>query len=307
MEDVFICAVVVTYNPDVSLLERQLNVLRRQVAHIILVDNASSNEKSLPELIGKLWPGNNGGSVTYLKNEENKGLGSAQNQGIRKSMTLGASHVLIMDQDSIPDDDFISGLLDAGKKIAEDNIIIGALGPVYYSESTGEVYPISRYKGPFIKRIIPSAQPVEATFLISSGCLIPMRVFDEVGLMNEGLFIDYIDIEWSFRALGKGFKLFACPGARMKHSIGDNRTSVIGRGVSVHSPLRRYYLCRNSMYMLGSRHIPLGYKMREISLSTLRVIVFAFLSREKVKYFKYCMAGFYDGIRGKDGRCTYEF
>jgi rhamnosyltransferase len=57
---------------------------------------------------------------------------------------------------------------------------------------------ISKYKGPFIEQNIPSNKPVEASFLIASGCLISLDVIKNVGYMDEGLFIDYVDVEWSF-------------------------------------------------------------------------------------------------------------
>ncbi len=37
---------------------------------------------------------------------------------------------------------------------------------------------------------------VEADFLIASGCLTPIESFDAIGLLNDDMFIDYVDIEW---------------------------------------------------------------------------------------------------------------
>ena len=198
-------------------------------------------------------------------------------------------------------------MLDTEIELEDKNFKVGAIGPVYYNEVTGEVYPITKYKGPFIERIKPTTKPVEATFLIASGCFINIKVINDVGGMNEQLFIDYVDVEWCFRAKSKGYKLFASPEVRMMHTIGDNRTSVMGRSISVHSPLRRYYLYRNSIYMIKNKSIDSGYKIREITFNLLRLVVFLILSKEKSKYFKYSMSGFRDGFRGKVGKCPYNY
>ncbi len=93
----------------------------------------------------------------------------------------------------------------------------------------------------------------------------------------------------------------------MKHSIGDKRLSVFGRTISIHNPIRRYYLTRNSIYMIRLSSIPLGYKMREFSLNIIRFFVLFFTQKEKLVYFKYFIAGIYDGLTGKFGKCTYNF
>ena len=121
--------------------------------------------------------------------------------------------------------------------------------------------------------------------------------------MNEELFVDYIDIEWSYRARSKGYKLFAVPVAVMNHTIGDNRYNFLGRMISIHSPLRRYYLSRNSVFMLRCSYISFGYKLRELVLNFVRVFVYAMISKNKLKYFRYSFVGLLDGIRGKFGQC----
>jgi rhamnosyltransferase len=213
----------------------------------------------------------------------------------------------LFDQDSILDERFVSGLIDSERKLLSQGIKLAAIGPVYYDEVTNEIYPITKYKGPFIERIKPSNKPAEATFLIASGCLIQANIIDVVGYMNEDFFIDYIDVEWCFRAKSFGYKIYASPNSRMKHSIGDNRTSIFGRSISIHSPLRRYYLYRNSIYMLKNSNIAIGYKIREITFNLLRFFVFLALSKERYQYFKYSISGFFDGIKGVKGKCPYNY
>lgn len=299
-------AVIVSYNPDLELFARQLSSLISQVDSIVVVDNASVNITEVKELIDynvsfhKL-------EIHLIRNPSNFGLGKAQNKGISYSISNFASHVLILDQDSILDNSFVSGLLESESSLKAQGLKVAAVGPTYYNEHTGEVYPVTKYKGPFIERIKPTTQPVEATFLIASGCLISVEVLDKIGLMNEELFIDYVDVEWSFRAKSCGYSLYASPKSKMKHTIGDNRTSILGRTISVHSPLRRYYLYRNSIYMVKNPNIDIGYKVREITFNAIRFAVFLCLSSERKKYFKYSLAGFRDGFKGITGKCPHLY
>lgn len=301
--DSSVFAVAVTYNPDIELLNRQIISLIKQVKHIIIVDNGSRNCNNIGALIAKL----SAAKITLIGNLANIGLGAAQNIGIEAARKAACDHILLLDQDSILDEGFVETLLKDEKRLLESGEKVGAIGPVYYNEQTMETYPITKYKGPFIDRIVPTDEPVIASFLIASGCLIRISVLMEVGLMNEGLFIDYIDVDWSFRTAKHGYKVYASPNARMRHNIGDSRASVMGRKISVHSPLRRYYLYRNSFFMIRQPYIPLGYKVREVTFNWLRFMVFLILSRDRWKYCKYSINGFFDGIKGVTGPCPHQF
>lgn len=295
-----ICAIIITYNPDVDTIKRQYASLLGQVNQIVYVDNNSQDISVLKAALEKFTTSSC--KVHIIYNAENMGLGYAQNQGINQAKKDKCTHVLILDHDSILLENFVCRLLEKEDKLLKAGQKVGAIGPVYYNEKTGEIYPITKYTGPFIKRIIPENEPVEASFLISSGCLIRLDVVNDVGLMNEDLFIDYIDVEWSFRARNKGYKLYADPNSRMSHTIGDKRTSVFGRTISVHSPIRRYYLYRNSIFMIRCSYISWGYKLRELTFNVLRFCVFMLLSSDRKTYFKYSLKGFRDGLKGKMGK-----
>ncbi|RYX80170.1 glycosyltransferase family 2 protein, partial [bacterium] len=298
MEKIF--SVSVTYNPDLNLLNRQIDSLYNQVYCITIVDNGSSNIIQLKDYLCKKQVEIKR-SFIIVYNVKNAGLGYAQNIGIKAAIENDASDVLLLDQDSVLKNDFVTNMLITRKGLLSKNIKVGAIGPIYYNEVTHEMYPITKFWGPFIKRIRPSEKPEEASFLIASGCFINIDVLKEVGLMNEKLFIDCIDVDWSFRACAIGYKLFASPSVMMMHTIGEKRLNLFGRSIAVHSPFRRYYLFRNSVFMVKSKNIPIGYKIREIVFNTLRLIVYFTASGERLKYLKYSINGFKDGMKGVGG------
>jgi rhamnosyltransferase len=67
----------------------------------------------------------------------------------------------------------------------------------------------------------------------------------------------------------------------MWHQVGDDRLKVLGREISIHSPLRRYYLARNSILMLKQPHIHWQYKVRELFYTVSRVVVYIALVPQK--------------------------
>jgi rhamnosyltransferase len=294
-----IIAVIVTYNPSIPELAEQVSAMRREGLQIIIVDNASTNCEAMTDAIQSLDPV----SITVQKCTENLGLAAGQNLGIAEARRRQATHIIFFDQDSIPQPGFLRALLDAETNLESRGVLFSAVGPATYDPGTNLPYPITRYVGPFIQRYAPQGtELVEATFLIASGCLVKTHVLDQVGNMLSDLFIDYIDVEWSLRARSKGLRCYVASGARMSHRIGDARVKIFGRTISAHSPLRRYYLVRNSFLMLRLPYIPLAYKVREIFLNLMRIGVFLYLSDDRSEYLRQTRRAVADGIAGRFGK-----
>lgn len=291
-------AIIVTYNPDVDVLREQIVSLER-LAGLVVIDNFSDNLDEIESLVADL----SFQKIDFVKNPTNLGLAFAQNQGIARARLLNAEHIIIFDQDSIPESGMVAHLLDAESRLISSGERVAAVGPVTFDPDTGAEYPITRYNGPFIQRYYTrSAEIANASFIIASGSLIRMSVIDSVGGMLDALFIDYIDVEWCYRAQSLGYRLFISSSARMSHRVGDKRVKFFGRSISQHSPLRRYYLTRNSLYVLKLRHIPMGYKVRELSLNFARFVAFLYFSNRRGVYLKYVARAVSDGLRGKFGK-----
>jgi rhamnosyltransferase len=294
-----IVAIIVTFNPTLIEFQEQLRAVVAEEMTVVIVDNASANVSDFDRQLSIF----DSKTLILLKNSENIGLAAAQNIGIVEAQRLEATHVIFFDQDSVPQAGFMRELLAMEQKLISAEEQFAAIGPASYDPTTKEYYPITRYVGPFIRRHYPEgALPVEATFLISSGSLVRMKVIDEVGLMRSELFIDYIDVEWCLRARRLGYRCFVASAARMSHRIGDMRLQFLGRTISSHSSLRRYYLIRNSFLMLRLRYVPLSYKVREVLLNFLRVSVFFYLSKDRLNYLRLMRRAISDGMAGRYGK-----
>ncbi|NBM91397.1 rhamnosyltransferase [Proteus sp. G2658] len=296
MNDYKIYSILVSYNPDIDILLTSLNSMHTQVEKIILVDNSSNNSEKIEEIQHKFT------NIHFIKLDKNIGLAQAQNIGIQYSLDEKVDYVILFDQDSIISKSFINNLVSSSLEIqAKKDTKIAAIGPIFYDPMTMSNYPATIYSGPFIKRINIKDEPIQATFIIASGSLISASVLRDIGKMKNELFIDYIDVEWCLRAKNKGYSVYITPHASMAHTIGDRRIKLLHRTISVHSPLRRYYLIRNSIIISKINYIPIGYKIRELFFNPIRFAVSLYTSKEKLKVIKYTWFAILDGIKGISG------
>lgn len=291
-----VSALIVTYNPDVDVLKKSIEQILIQVNFVIVVDNNSHNCDDVYHICSQ------NEKIHVIKNAKNMGLARAQNQAIKYVIkNTPSKYFIIFDQDSVIKSDFVINLKNCYESLILNHIKVAAVGPIFFDSISMEQYPVTRYVGPFIKRLSNKDKsiPIDATFIIASGCMISCEVISIIGMMKEEFFIDYIDVEWCLRAKSLGFSVFVEPKAEMVHSIGDKRLSIFGRSVSVHSPIRRYYLIRNSIFMLKLPYIPLGYKLREVAFNILRIGISIFLANDKANTIKFIYKGIFDGMFGR--------
>jgi rhamnosyltransferase len=121
-------------------------------------------------------------------------------------------------------------------------------------------------------------------------------------MMEEGLFIDYVDIEWGLRARNLGYRNFGVHAAMMAHSLGDEWIEFRGRRVPVHSPLRHYYHFRNAIWL--ARRPWIGWPWRVILLQRLilQFLFFGVFAQHRVEHVRKMSLGFWHGLTGKSGR-----
>jgi rhamnosyltransferase len=293
-----IIAVVVIYQPDALALGALLSALAQLdgLAQAVIVDNGCD-----PALRGRLqvqFP-----ATTWLQQTHNIGLASGLNIGIRHALAGQASHVLLFDQDSLPAADMLQQLLAAGQSLAARGFKVAALGPVYVNGPDQQIAPIIGPKRFFSQRKYQADFDglIEAAYLITSGQLISRDSLQALGLMRDDLFVDAIDIEWGLRARGRGYFSFAVCAARMQHHLGDSQTQIGQRQIALHSPLRHYYIIRNSLLLLHSADINWRWKCGELFKTLRRFILYPLICSDPLAHIRAMSQGVWDGLRGKAG------
>ena len=297
-----VIAVTVTYNPDLVALEAQVKALQFQVDRIVVVDNGSASDV-------EAW--NRGlleGVDQVITLGDNLGIGFAQNRGIEWAKAHGARYVLLMDQDSLPESGLVESLLE-GLSLAKDTgIQVGAVGCRIRNDAVSE--PRSsflRYRAPPGRRVVScqGERLIPCELLIASGTLIPMEVLEQVGLMDEGLFIDLVDTEWCLRAEVKGYRVFGVCDAVMQHSLGLRRVELWflrSRDVSIHSPFRYYYMVRNGVKLLLAPDFGWAWRWFSIQRLVMILVLYGLILPGRWARLWRMLVGFWDGLRGVDGR-----
>jgi rhamnosyltransferase len=291
-------AVIVTYNPDIAVLQALLSSLLPQVAQAIIVDNGSSVD------MGGWFEQVNYENLRLHELGENFGIAHAQNVGIKHFEIEPESFILLSDQDSKPAENMVFELRKAAVQLMLSGKKVAAVGPCYVDIRQNNPPPFTKIEGLAIKRKFPgkSGGVVDVDYLIASGCLIPAQVLDSVGLMNVNLFIDYVDIEWGLRAKVLGFQSFGVFAAKMAHSLGDEHVNFIGRKVTLHSPLRHYYMVRNGFWLYKQKGLPLNWKFVDGFRMLLRICFYTLFAKPRSKHFSMMMRGVFHGVRSRMGR-----
>lgn len=283
-----VAAIIVTHNPIIYNFDELIRKLQNQVFKIVIVDNASTNIDSILSITICYK------NIKIIKLKQNIGIASAQNIGIRYGIKARSHFSLLFDQDSVIPDDFVQKMLIDFLTINK-NCSLGILAPVIKDIRNGHFYPFLRLsKHGFRKKIHPNINskiPFSVSCVIASGSLINNEIIAKVGLMNEELFIDYVDTEWCLRNLTKGYSIFVTPNVIINHEIGDSCISICDFILPIHSPSRRYYRVRNGFYLLMLPHVPKLVAIREIFFSFIHQIILYFLTKNKeyIKFYYYSL------------------
>jgi rhamnosyltransferase len=294
-----VCAVVVSFFPDIAILRRLMIATVPQVEAVVVVDNGTSDSAfdtfcSQPE----------SEKVAIIRQPCNVGLAAAFNIGIEWARKRSFSHVLLLDQDSEPKEGMVENLAMAlsvrscGRRIA-------AAGPRFHDTQEDRYAPFVRIGFPFNRRIYCTGKTglVDCDFLISSGVLIPLSVLDDVGGMDEGLFIDNVDLEWSFRARSRGYSLVGVEAASMNHRLGQSRCRMpfFPEPIVVHHPIRLYYIMRNRLLLYRLSHVPAVWIAQDIPRIAMKFLLFFLLIRPRFQNLLFMLKGLRDGLFGRRG------
>lgn len=280
-----ICAVIVSYNAPEDLMSCIDSALI-QVDKIIVIDNSTSLDSK--ENIQKI---KNLDKVSLIINKENNGLAAALNQGINYSLMNKYEWTLLLDQDSKMSDNMVSEMIFSYEKL-ENKLKkeVAFIVPNIYDRELEKSLPAIITSKLINKKIKNPINDCFVHFQITSGSFIRNEVVNSIGLMNENLFIDYIDFDYCFRTLNKNLKILLCKKAILYHSLGQKKNLLFFK-IREHDYQRIYYQTRNRLFLL----FKYGRKYKSFLYSEsikfigkfLKFIFFETNSVKKIKmYFK---------------------
>lgn len=262
--------------------------------HSLLVDNGSTND-SVKKLLAE-FP-----DLKLIENTENLGFSGGNNVGIYYAIQHEADYILLLNNDTIVDTNFIQPMLQEMEKDAT----IAAVNPkIYFLHDKNRLWAAggsiqfwtafsgNRGRGQIDKGQYDEVEPVD----FGTGCclLIRRKALEQIGLLDESYFAYYEDIDWSLRARNKGYKIVYVPESKIWHAVGAASKDI---KQNQQSPFVHYLAARNHLWSLrmyaGSARF-LAYFAYLIRRLIFYSIIFILLRR----WAKLCSLwhGFLDGI-----------
>ena len=216
-----VSVIVVNWNGRDITLEclRSLSALTYPNADIIVVDNASSDGST--EAIRADHP-----KVTLLALPENLRFAGGNNAGIREALTRGADMVLLLNNDTVVDPDFLTHMVE---RMGADSGC-GMVAPkIYYFDQPDRIWfaggVVSMWTGTMkhigIREVDCGQHNSVREIDYASGCciLVPAEVIKKVGMLDESYYMYTEDADWSMRVRRAGYVIMYEPAARVWHKL----------------------------------------------------------------------------------------
>lgn len=276
-------AVVVLYHPDESIIENIKTY--KEVNTIYAIDNS---ERYDDDLIEKLKQFDN---LIYINNHGNQGIASALNIGADEAIKNGVNWLLTMDQDSSFEENSLKILIDW--ILNHDTSNIGIISPYHLTLNQA-----NRYK--------KEDKVVDELTVMTSGNLLNLEAYKNIGKFEEKYFIDYVDHEYCLKLQANNYKIKVHKNSILIHALGDmSSKSIFGKNIvyTNHNYVRRYYITRNRLDVIRKyffKYFIFSFKeMRAIFVEWIKIILF---EQNKLKKQKSILLGIFDFLRSKYGK-----
>jgi hypothetical protein len=263
---------------------------------VVIVDNGSK-EKPQP-----LSP-----EIKVIYNKKNLGFSGGNNVGIRYAMDNGADYILLLNDDTIVSNSFLTKLVE----VAESEKGIGMVGPkiYFYDEPKKIWFAGGKINWLYNKGEMRGYNEVdkgqydfslfqETDYLTGCCLLVKRKVVEKIGLLPEEYFLYYEDTDWSLMAQKAGFKCIFSPAVKIWHK--GSKSSIEG------SPSYIYYHIRNGL-ILAQKYAP-WYILPFVHLDAFWRIIkqpVKLLIPDRRKWVKLILLGIRDFYLGRRGKLRY--
>ena len=254
--------VIVNWNGKHLLADclSSLQIQRFRDFETILVDNGSTDGSI--EWVRAEYP-----DVQLVPLPENRGFCGGNNAGIRLAR---GDYVVLLNNDTEVDADWLGALV---RHIQSDASIGACDSKILYFDrreiiwSAGAALTIAgsaNFRGQG-QQGADFTEPAEVFSAVACSAIYPRRVLDEIGLLDEDFFVGYEDVDWSFRARLRGYRIVNVPASLVYHKVsathGYNSATYVYHGQrnvtvlflkDMPDPLLLKYAALHLIYALGS-------------------------------------------------------
>ena len=259
---------------------------------IILLDDASTNDSV--QQLGQHLTAN----TVFLPQRENTGFAAVNNLGMRRALADGCDWVLLLNNDTVAAPDFVETLLretPAGAVSCPKMLFMDPPDEIWFAggtldRATGKV----KHLGGHAKDGPAFAEKKQVSFITFCCVLLPRQVIEQVGFLDETLFMYCEDVDYCIRLADAGVPLWFLPDAKIWHKAGGSA----GGMLSV------YYITRNTLYLTCKGKSRLYCRARTVGplfTGAARYALTKMLGRKKGRSYG-AFRGALDFWRGRMGR-----
>lgn len=211
-------AIVITYHPDIFLLEKNIEAFSESVDEIIIWKNSSEDLSFIEHRYQ---------NVVILGDGSNHFIAEPLNIALEYFQNRGYDYLLTMDQDSVFVD--FEAFIENVDRYADDNIAI-------YAPNPGNLSLENDYAC-FVESVI------------TSGSLINLVAAKRIGSFRENFQIYWVDGEYCYWTRKQGYKILVFPKCKLVQRFGRETKTLFGFTTSNYSATVYYYLIRNMLWM----------------------------------------------------------
>jgi GT2 family glycosyltransferase len=267
---------------------------------IIVIDNSSIDNSV--ETIRNRFP-----EIQLVQTDRNLGYTGGINIGICYARQMRPDYILILNNDTIVEPDFLKRLVDA---MEDDNNAACACGTIYCYHDRRKIWYAGGHLNPWRGLAVHDEkglyidsssldEPRKVSFV--TGCMILLRnsLLDTIGQEDERFFMYLDDIELSARIMMKRFDLLYVPKAIIYHKVQGEKDSAF----------KVYYSVRNRLLLINiafsgiSKFFARGYFI--IVIGT-KLLIWRFINPLFFKAASYGIKDYFTG-RFYEGRGISEF
>ena len=283
-----IAAVVTAYKPDSGFASRFAPLLSVCGA-IVVSDNTPGGHSGFDLPAG----------FTVIQHQRNLGLGPALNIGIEAAQRMGASTVILFDQDSTPSAEFVDQMT---RCLEEAQSVVGrrcCVGPTHVDDGN-----FSAGGAPAANRSTSARMDAamdEVTCLPTSGMVFSVDTLSSDDFFSAEFFLDLVDFEWCWRLRTKGWRFLRSRRVVMLHRLGEVERRLLGFRYHVPSPYRHYFQVRDTLRLTGKSYVPLYSKVRLVGILPLKALLYPIILDRGMERLTWMLRGFRDSLRGVSG------
>ena len=284
--------IFVLYYPTEEFLQN-LAKARALCANVVAVDNSS-------EINARLHTSLREQGIQVIFNRNKGGLAGAYNRGAEVLLEQQCDVVFLLDQDSDIEPSFFLRMMDACAKLSTHMFL---MGPKIYEINLKKCMPVFQ-PGKHIPRRFRIDDEPEGLFpslcIISSGSAISAAAYRKLGPFREDYFIEYIDIEYSLRAVSQNVPVYMNAGVTMRQTTGQIERH--GKNFTTnHQAWRRYYGARNAVHCLYTHRETWGLHWVSAVLAFHQATCVLRYEPDKFRKIIAILVGYLDGLLGRLG------